>query len=248
MTQQQTTWTSEEINILHSNYGKITYKQIQQLIPNRTVYQIRNKANYDGLCSKQNLRKYSVNKSYFTIPNEENCYWAGFIAADGCVSDNNALSIKLQTRDKELLEVFTKNIQYTNNVKNYKTSVGLQINCEEICKDLLINFNITPRKSKTLQPPNITEENSIACFIKGVIDGDGSIGHNELVIYGSKNLLEWIKSYFDTWIPKTNYPISEVRQIQSYLYAYKIGSKRKEYIINKFKQLKCYELKRKWNK
>lgn len=31
------------------------------------------------------LKKYSYNDNYFRTPNLENSYWAGFIAADGCV-------------------------------------------------------------------------------------------------------------------------------------------------------------------
>ena len=31
------------------------------------------------------------------------------------------------------------------------------------------------------------------CYIKGVIDGDGSVCNNRIVIYGTKELLEWIK-------------------------------------------------------
>lgn len=77
------------------------------------------------------------------------------------------------------------------------------------------------------------------CYIKGVIDGDGSICNNRIVIYGTKELLEWIKENFDNWIPK----ISVVRQLQKNLYVYAIGSKRKDYIYEKFKSL----MERKWN-
>ena len=216
-------------------------------MPSRTIYQIRNKANYDGLCSRNNLRKYSINKEYFNIPTEENCYWAGFIAADGCiVYDKNILNIGLQHKDKNLLNQFIKDIGYTNEVKVYKNRVCVTINCKEICNDLTVNFNITPRKSKTLCPPNLKDEKIIAYFIKGVIDGDGSIQKDRLAIYGTKQLLEWVKYYFDKWIPTSNYRIANVRKIQAHLYSYKIGTKRKDFIFNKFKKLNCYELKRKW--
>ena len=142
-----------------------------------------------SLFSNNNLRKYSVNKEYFKIPNEQNCYWAGFIAADGCVEDKNRLSIGLKKDDINHLEEFSKAIEYTNNVKLYNDVATVTINCKEICEDLRINFNIVPRKSKILIPPNIIDEDLVACFIKGVIDGDGSIDKNKLVIYGTKDFI-----------------------------------------------------------
>ena len=125
---------------------------------------------------------------------------------------------------------------------------SIAINCKEICEDLLINFNITPRKSLTLKPPlKIKDDYLKMCYIKGVIDGDGSVCNNRIVIYGTKELLEWIKENFDNWIPKNNRKTSMVRQIQNNLYVYTIGSSRKDYIYVKFKSLKCDYLERKWD-
>ena len=39
---------------------------------------------------KKGRRKYSVNDSFFSEPNEVNSYYAGFIAADGCIKSNNS--------------------------------------------------------------------------------------------------------------------------------------------------------------
>lgn len=128
--QLQVKWSDNEFKIIKDNYGKLSYKNIQKLLPNRTIYQIRNKANYEKLCSNNNLRKYSINKEYFKYINEENCYWAGFIAADGNISrDMRKLSIKLSIKDKELLENFIKDIEYTNEIKYYGKYVSTTINC-----------------------------------------------------------------------------------------------------------------------
>lgn len=249
MMQIQTKWSEDEIEILHNNYGKLSYKEILEFLPGRTIYQIRNKANYDGLCSKNNLRKYSINKEYFSIPNEQNSYWAGFLAADGNISkDYKKLSIGLQISDKDILDNFVKDLDYTNPTKVYKDRVSVTINCEEICRDLEKNFNIIPVKSKILNHPPLENERNIMAFIKGVIDGDGSICNDRIIIYGTKELLTWIKFYFDKWIPKTNYKVSEVLQVQKHLHSYKIGTKRAKFISEKFKDLGCYELKRKWKK
>lgn len=247
MKQIQIKWSLKEEKILRDNYGKINYNEISKLLKDRTIFQIRNKCNYMGLCSKNNLRRYSINKEYFKIPTVQNCYWAGFIASDGNIS-NNRLSIGLAHKDKDLLDNFCKDLSYTNNIKVYKDRVLLSVNCKEIVDDLKSIFNIIPAKSKVLQPPFIKNEDFIASFIKGVIDGDGSIENNRLTIYGTKELLEWVKHYFDIWIPKTNYRLAKVNQIQPYLYSYRIGTNRFEFIYNKLKKLNTYELKRKWSK
>ena len=42
---------------------------------------------------------YATNKYYFSIPNMENSYWAGFLAADGCLwKRGDAVEIGLQER------------------------------------------------------------------------------------------------------------------------------------------------------
>ena len=246
--QIQTKWTEEEVEIIISNYNKITYKEINKLLPTRTVFQIRNKANYMGLCSQNNLRKYSVNKQYFKKLNVQNCYWGGFIAADGNIY-NKRLSIGLAHKDKHLLEKLVENMQYTNPVKEYKDRVSVTLNCQEVVNDLRENFNIVERKSNTLLPPTkLIEEKLILSFIKGVIDGDGSVWGKRLVVYGTKPLLDWIKVNFDNIIPKSNYKIAEVRHIKRYLYYYSISGKRFEFICNKFLSLNTYQLDRKWNK
>lgn len=246
MKQKQKRWSDKEIAVIKNNYGNLTYKEINSLLPKRTIYQIRNKANYEGLCSNNNLRKYSVNKDYFKTPNVRNSYWAGFIAADGCIRNNKRLSIGLQKGDIEHLKKFTEDIKYTNEVKLYKDRCSVTINCKEICQDLTSNFNITERKSKTLSPPLLINEEFIAAYIKGIIDGDGSIMENRIIIYGTDELLQWIKVYFDKWTTNTNYKRSEVIQIQKHLYSYQIGTIRKKEIFNKLNKLKCYGLKRKW--
>ena len=53
----------------------------------------------------------SYNKNFFTIPNIQNCYWAGYLAADGYITKNNKC-IRLHTvyYDKEILTNFQKQI------------------------------------------------------------------------------------------------------------------------------------------
>lgn len=39
--------------------------------------------------NKQEKIRKAANREYFSVPNDENSYWAGFIATDGNISDIN---------------------------------------------------------------------------------------------------------------------------------------------------------------
>ena len=248
----QTRWTKNETDILLSMFGKMPYQSIADLLPGRTWTMVRNKANILGLTKNSNLgRKYSANKSFFSIPNILNCYWAGFIAADGNVS-RNKLSVKLKPDDGHHLEQLIKDLEYTGVVFQYPKSSQIQITCQEIVDDLKINFNIVERKSKILEPPNLVNETLIKSFILGLIDGDGSViiykstKKPVIVLYGTRLVLEWMKSYVDTWTTKSNYKKAEVNQIQKHLHSYKVCGKRAKEVGKILSSIKVPKLNRKW--
>jgi hypothetical protein len=120
---------------------------------------------------------YTRNSNFFSEPNILNSYWAGFIAADGCISTVNLL-IDIHLRDIEHLEQLKTDLNYTGNVTvSKRNSAKLQVRDKKIVEDLKKNFNITERKTHTLQPPMIEEIDYIKAFIIGYIDGDGCIGY-----------------------------------------------------------------------
>lgn len=150
---------------------------------------------YNGIFREKTIKrnkKYSVNEDYFAVPNLENSYWAGFIAADGCIAGrkSNVLQIKLSAKDEILLQRFKDNINYTGNVehiaakdnviicgKNSRANpaVNLRITSPKLCDDLAYIFNIHAKKSLIHEPPSgLTEEQELA-FIIGYLDGDGWI-------------------------------------------------------------------------
>lgn len=160
-------------------------------------------------------RKYNVNDDFFEKPNLINSYYAGFIAADGCIFNNkhysNYLIFGLSIKDKDFLEEFKKNIQFDGPIIEYLSKgrkyVRLTINSTKICNDLKENFNITPKKTFTLVPPNITKKEYIDAFICGYIDGDGYISfcnlhaqHKQktcvIGMIGTYEILMWILNRF----------------------------------------------------
>lgn len=203
----------------------MTQEQLHQLyiVEHKNTYQIAKILECNASTVSYNLKKYNIpirskadrqskytkNNNYFSIPIVENCYWAGFIAADGCIN-NTTLSISLQSLDRIILECFLKQTECTNLISDlirtrtnprfkkpeyFESKVQIRANYWD--KDLLKHWNITPCKSLTLKPPNITNLNLCLSYIVGYIDGDGSISYNKkfnLSVDGNYELLNWISS------------------------------------------------------
>ena len=162
--------------------------------------------------SKQTLRKYSVNDDFFKHQSHDMAYILGFIAADGCVSDKeNLISIQLQKRDQELIEKIKKITNSSHPIKNYITKLGrdtckISIWSSEWKKDLAI-YNITPKKTFILQPPERLDKQFYIDFIRGYFDGDGSITTNKLgfeIVGASKSMMTWIRDVFANQYGITN--------------------------------------------
>lgn len=162
-------------------------------------------------------RKYFHNSQVWDIENLEACYWAGFLAADGCIIERAggfSLRVELQGSDKNVLINFLRFLECGSVIFNsQKTSPhsgkinsysSIQVHARQddsLILDLINKFNVTPRKTKTLQPPNLKTTEQKMSFIAGFFDGDGCIRLNEkkgyfapsiAVTCGSKIFLEWI--------------------------------------------------------
>ena len=159
------------------------------------------------------LRKYTADEYYFdNIDSEDKAYFLGLLLTDGCVSKPygscgkryNQIKISLQDTDKEILEKFR---EYTNNTRplrfiNLKQIKEHYHNCYEFMiisehmHTRLCEIGITPNKSLKTFYPECIPENLNKSFIRGMIDGDGSInnGKNYCVdLVGTGTLLKTIK-------------------------------------------------------
>lgn len=153
-----------------------------------------------------------VRDDYFSCPNETNSYWAGFIAADGCIYDRGAgqkqLSIILKSDDKSHLAKIAKEIAPESNIQTYRRAATdkkaeteesrWRVASNQIALDLSERYNIEPRKSTTLKPPvGLSKECNLA-YIAGYIDGDGSYflkgGRPRISIVGTREILDYIAS------------------------------------------------------
>jgi len=137
-------------------------------------------------------------------------YVMGLITTDGCLC-NDGRHIDFTSKDKELVLKFreclgSKNkigVKYRGNDKYQKTKC-FRIQLGDVnFYEFLLSIGLSPRKSKTLDKLSIPQQ-YFWHFLRGCIDGDGSIGifkHPESAqpqlrvrLYSaSPKFLEWIK-------------------------------------------------------
>lgn len=129
----------------------------------------------------------------------ESAYWAGFLAADGCVRSTRAtVSLRLAATDFGHVEKFRQAVRFNGDVKISGSAAYLHINGPRWVAALSRNFNITPRKSLTYRMPNLPTD-ALPHFVRGVIDGDGSITRTtvpSLHITGTRYLLASLAEVF----------------------------------------------------
>lgn len=263
-------WTKEEDLLLIKNYGLSTYDEMLGLFPGRTMVSLQSRCTRLGFDRDPNeirrkQRKFEVDRSFFSVPNLINSYIAGFLAADGCVHlGRNGISLALQMQDAYILDEIFSLMGIDCELPSYLGSSGLAYykylyvdGVPEWLGDLEQNFNIVPRKSLLLQPPKLEEVELIKSFIRGYIDGDGSVLFGfktkkkdrqswTIGASGTYELLSWIKSHFDKWVPQSRKGLAEVSGPHGNIYHYHVSGKRAESIISKLLEVPTPYLKRKW--
>jgi len=161
----------------------------------------------------KHIRK--VNHNVFDVYSPENCYWAGFIAADGNIrKDVPYISIQLKGSDEGHLKKFLFFIKsdrhITRQTKIQKSGrvtevCGIHIYSHQIKSSLKEKFNIVPAKTKVLEPPLKIPKALVKHYIRGCFDGDGSVcwhKHNNRprlqFASGSYKLIKWIKNTIES--------------------------------------------------
>ncbi len=129
-------------------------------------------------------RKKSIDSTSFSsIDTEEQAYWLGFMAADGCnFTKKHYVSILLSAQDIEILEKFKKFLKYEGDIKlsnsksprseNYYDYAKLSFSDPKISADLC-KFGIVNNKTYVLKFPDFLPEHLIKHYIRGHFDGDG---------------------------------------------------------------------------
>lgn len=143
--------------------------------------------------------KYDIN--FFSKYTKESAYWAGFIMADGCITNKSPLyniQITLSINDKNHLQKFAKIVDFKGSLYEYKkgNSVVIRLSGKQVINDLLDKYGITERKSLTAQFPKNLPKSLCSHFIRGYFDGDGCIyvGNSVSISFvGNKNIIKSIR-------------------------------------------------------
>jgi hypothetical protein len=148
--------------------------------------------------------RYTYDDGFFSDPsNPLACYWAGFIAADGCIDHKgqDSIALHLHVRDYDHLVRLTRDIQFTGPIarKACGRRISLRFHhAQRMVDDLGYLFNVTSRKSLTLQPPVITGPSALA-FVAGYLDGDGWVTRHSagvtVGVLGTWNMVAWIREH-----------------------------------------------------
>jgi hypothetical protein len=174
--------TKEEEEKICQSYLKLRSSGLVSLEFKRTrsvICKVLKRNNIKVKTREESKTLYSLNHDFFNkIDTPEKAYILGLIFSDGSVTDR-ALKISLQITDINILEKVKNIMEYTGNVKIYKSkkpnvkdSAILQIYSKKLIKDLN-NLGCVKNKTYSLEYPIISNFNSH--FIRGVFDGDGCI-------------------------------------------------------------------------
>lgn len=166
--------------------------------------------------------KYSCDHDFFSRDNEASFYWAGFLAADGCVfnrGNSYTLSLNLSEKDLAHLKRFKKDLSFDGIISksvtkhsdknpkwNDSIKRSLTISSFKIFQDLK-RFNIQPNKTKSYTFPKwMISHEMVNHFLRGYIDGDGSFYYQKnrdrvcLEVRGTYEFLTTFKEVVDSCI------------------------------------------------
>jgi hypothetical protein len=270
-------YTLTEIEYVKLNYGQKSYLEMEKDsgIPigrlKSIVYKYiphRFKTGKSPFSSSDE-RLHQINDNSFENYSLESCYWAGFLASDGNINKTRkVITLFLQEQDLSVIEKFKKYLGFSGKIceTNYKyeykgltsikKSFGIVFTSKKIAFDLEKNFNITPKKSLTLEPPELTKKQFIDAFIIGYIDGDGSIILNKskkqkainLSMLGTLKIVTWIQNRFREILgEEINCIYKKKKQHEKNTFVLTLSDIRARKIFSHFYSIPVPKLERKWS-
>ncbi len=200
-----------------------------QIIKDDLLKNISNKfnINYEDLLTELNnlnhfyttKSRYECNHYFFSKHNEESFYWAGFLAADGCLyrkQNSKKLVLSLAEKDLNHLQLFKNAINYNGIISKsitkhsltnpkWKDSVKhtISVSSNQLFNDLT-KFNLIQRKTHIYDMPDwLISHPLVNHFIRGYFDGDGCITFSkspkkaEISIRGTISVLTQFMNVFE---------------------------------------------------
>ncbi len=124
---------------------------------------------------------------------DDMAYAVGLVASDGCLQRDGR--VVLTSKDRELLETFRRIVGAEVTIRS--RSGGFGVITEDVwinrpgLYDFMLAVGLTPAKSKTIGPLNIPEE-YLLHFVRGVLDGDGTI----VILHDKRSRLPMLQTKF----------------------------------------------------
>jgi len=165
---------------------KYYYPKNKCIICGKDLHCWKSKTNKCLICFNKNSNrkhyKYILNEKVFNKLNPISIYWIGYLAGDGCVTNNKFNnSIELVSKDKEHLNKFKKFLNYNGKIyKNKSNNYIIYIYSKKLVNDLK-KFNIIPNKTNQFYMNNIPEKFE-RYFWRGFFDADGHITQDKNIV------------------------------------------------------------------
>lgn len=152
-------------------------------------------------------RKHKINEGFFKVWSEEMAWVLGIFVTDGHMNKSTH-SIYFSQKDERILKLIATYMAADYILMPFgktKTTPTIVINSKEIKKDLE-QMGITSNKSLTLKFPPVPEK-YLPSFIRGVIDGDGTVdkkGYRMNITTASKSFAHSLHELFQSWDLKSD--------------------------------------------
>lgn len=156
----------------------------------------------DGILRSRVRRRYTLDETFFKkIDTEQKAYILGFLAADGTIpSEGRSVVLMLHSRDEHILRDIRAAMG--SNARIFKRQKIAQhpnrgpysfiyFGSQKIVADLA-KHGIGPRKSFTLEYPKTIQRKMERHFLRGLLDGDGTIRDRSFNFLGTGALIDTI--------------------------------------------------------
>lgn len=125
-------------------------------------------------------RNLKLDENYFEKINDEHkAYWLGYLMADGSMNKEcTKITLNISTNDEHILLILKNDTSSDSTIKRSENNgfsySRLTLDSMLMCKNLIYH-GIVPKKSGKEILPDTIPKNLIRHFIRGYMDGDGSV-------------------------------------------------------------------------
>lgn len=193
-------WTKNEDNIIKKHFEFAPKDYLMDLLTGRTWQSILNRGYKNFGLSRLSQDKISLDYTFFDELNPNSTYMLGFVLADGYIHkgiDQNVLQIEVAPYDRDVLDKFSRAINFKGRLYERNSGVKFQTHNLRIIDKLAEHGIPLADKSHTAKYINVPNEVK-RHFIRGLIDGDGwsridADGNYNLGLCGTYDLVSSVK-------------------------------------------------------